>query len=95
MASALAAAKELGVQLGNPHIADARVKAEESRMAGADEFARSVAPVIRAIQAEGVTSLRGIARELIGRKVETRRGVHGPPYRSPIAARWDSKDQEQ
>jgi DNA invertase Pin-like site-specific DNA recombinase len=72
--AALAAAKERGVKLGNPSLAVARVKAEESRAAGADEFARTVAPVIRAIQGEGVTTLRGIARELVARKVETRRG---------------------
>jgi DNA invertase Pin-like site-specific DNA recombinase len=72
--AALAAAKERGVKLGNPSLAVARVKTEESRAAGAYEFARTVAPVIRAIQGEGVTTLRGIARELVVRKVETRRG---------------------
>jgi DNA invertase Pin-like site-specific DNA recombinase len=72
--AALAAAKERGVKLGNPALADARVKAEESRVAGADEFARTIAPVIRDIQKTGVTSLRGIARELVARRVETRRG---------------------
>lgn len=72
--AALAAAKERGAVLGNPKIAEARIKAEESRVAGADEFARSIAPVIRAIQGAGVTTLRGIARELVVRKVETRRG---------------------
>jgi DNA invertase Pin-like site-specific DNA recombinase len=72
--AALAAAKERGVKLGNPALAEARIKAEESRVAGADEFARSIEPVIRAIQGQGVTTLRGIARELVARKVETRRG---------------------
>lgn len=72
--AALAAAKAKGTVLGNPKLAEARVKAEESRTAGADEFARSVAPVIRAIQAQGVDTLRGIARELVARKIETRRG---------------------
>jgi DNA invertase Pin-like site-specific DNA recombinase len=72
--AALAAAKERGVKLGNPALAQARVKAEESRVAGADDFARTVAPAIRDIQAKGVTTLRGIARELVARKVETRRG---------------------
>ncbi len=72
--AALAAAKAKGTVLGNPKLAEARVKAEESRAAGADEFARTVAPVIRAIQAQGVASLRGIARELVARKIETRRG---------------------
>lgn len=77
--AALAAAKERGVQLGNPRLDEARVKAEASRVAGADEFAASVEPVIRAIQASGVTTLRGIARELVARKVETRRGGQWTP----------------
>lgn len=72
--AALAAAKAGGKVLGNPRIAEARVKAEESRMAGADEFARSLAPVIRDIQAKGVSTMRGIARELVARKIDTRRG---------------------
>lgn len=70
----LAAAKERGVKLGNPSLAEARVKAEAVRAAGADEFAKGIAPVIRDIQAKGATTLRGIARELVARKVETRRG---------------------
>lgn len=72
--AALAAAKERGVKLGNPAIADARVKAEQSRTANADDYARSVAPVLADIQAKGCTALRAIARELAARKVETRRG---------------------
>lgn len=72
--AALAAAKQRGIKLGNPALAEARVKAEESRSAGADNFARSIEPVIRTLQAQGVTTLRGIARELVARKIETRRG---------------------
>ena len=72
--AALAVAKERGVKLGNPVLAEARVKAEESRAAGADDFARTVAPVVRAIQAQGVTTLRGIGRELAARKITARRG---------------------
>ena len=72
--TALAAAKERGVKLGNPAIAAARVKAEAARMAGADEFAKNTAPMIRDIQGRGVTSLRGIARQLEERRIETRRG---------------------
>lgn len=72
--AALAAAKERGVKLGNPSLAEARVKAEAVRAAGADEFAKGITPVIRDIQAKGATTLRGIARELVARKVETRRG---------------------
>jgi DNA invertase Pin-like site-specific DNA recombinase len=88
--AALAAAKERGVKLGNPGIAEARIKAEESRAAGADEFARNVAPVIRAIQAQGVTTLRGIARELVTRKIETRRGGTWSPVQvSDLLKRLD------
>ena len=72
--AALAAAKERGTVLGNPKLAVARVKAEASRVAAADDFAAKIEPTIRAIQASGVTGLRGIARELVTRKIETRRG---------------------
>ena len=88
--AALAAAKAKGTVLGNPKLAEARVKAEESRAAGADEFARTVAPVIRAIQAQGVASLRGIARELVARKIETRRGGAWTPVQvSDLLKRLD------
>lgn len=72
--AALAAAKKRGVVLGNPKLADARVKAEAGKTVAADTFAKSVEPVIRAIQHSGVTTLRGVARELLARKVNTRRG---------------------
>jgi DNA invertase Pin-like site-specific DNA recombinase len=77
--AALAAAKERGVALGNPNLAEARAKAEAGRIAAADDFAEKIGPVIRKIQGEGVTSLRGIARELHARKVETRRGGQWTP----------------
>lgn len=88
--SALKAAKERGTVLGNPRIAEAREKAEASRIAGADEFARSLAPVIRDIQARGITTLRGIARELAARKVKTRRdGAWTPVQVSDLLKRMD------
>ena len=71
--AALAVAKERGTVLGNPRIAEARVKAEQSRVAGADDYAMTLAPVIRDLQHKGLT-LRGIARELASRKIDTRRG---------------------
>lgn len=77
--AALAAAKERGVVLGNPNLAEARVKAEASRIAAADDYAAKIEPTIRAIQQSGVTGLRGIARELVARKVETRRGGQWSP----------------
>lgn len=72
--AALAAAKERGVKLGSPALDKARVAAEEARAAAADDFARHLAPVVGAIQKQGITGLRAIARELSTRKVETRRG---------------------
>lgn len=77
--AALGAAKKRGVRLGNPMISEARVKALTGRVSAADDFARGIAPIIRAIQDGGVKSLRGIARELANRKVDTRRGGEWTP----------------
>lgn len=77
--AALAAAKARGVALGNPRLDEVRGKAEAGRIEAADQFAATIAPTIRAIQATGVTSLRGIARELVARKIETRRGGQWTP----------------
>ena len=65
--AALAAAKERGVTLGNPKLAVARVKAEASQMAAADDFAPRLGPVIRAIQKDDVMTSRWIARKLAER----------------------------
>jgi hypothetical protein len=40
------------------------MKAETRKSLGADNFAQNVAPVIASIQRTGITSLRGLAREL-------------------------------
>jgi DNA invertase Pin-like site-specific DNA recombinase len=77
--AALAAAKERGAVLGNPNIAEARVKAEAARVAGADDFAQAIAPQIAAIQKAGHKSLRAIARELEARNIATRRGGQWSP----------------
>jgi DNA invertase Pin-like site-specific DNA recombinase len=88
--AALTTAKERGLKLCNPAPAEARVKTEESRAAGADEFARTVAPMIRAIQAKGVASLLGIVRKLVARKIETRRGGTWTPVQvSDLLKRLD------
>ena len=71
---ALKAAKARGVVLGNPQLADVRVRAIASVKAGADRFARNVAPIIKDIQASGVASHRGIAQSLNARGVATARG---------------------
>jgi hypothetical protein len=73
-ASALAAAKARGVKLGGPKLADARIGAVETLKAGADARAANVLPVVRDIQAAGITSLNAIASTLNARGVPTARG---------------------
>lgn len=43
--------------------------------ANADRFAANIIPIIREIQASGVRTLRGVARELNARGVQSRTGV--------------------
>ena len=71
---ALKAAKQRGVRLGNPNLADVREQAVASTKAEAERFAKNIAPIIREIRASGVSSLRGIARALNARGVGTARG---------------------
>ena len=72
--AALAAAKARGKKLGGPRLAAARRASIEVRREFADAFAANVRPIIKEIQASGVTSLRGIARALTARGVKTARG---------------------
>ena len=78
---ALAAAKERGVKLGGPKLAQASALGVASNRAKADQFAANTMPIIREIQASGVTSLRGVARALNARGVPSARGT---PW-SPVA----------
>jgi len=78
---ALAAARARGVRLGNPNgaaalrgSADGGAALRRTVSENADAFARDLAPVVEAIRAEGVTSLRGIAAALNARGIRTRRG---------------------
>lgn len=78
---ALAAAKARGVKLGNPNGADALRRAgkggvalREAVSANADTFARTLAPLLDAIHAEGCATLRDFAEELNARGIRTRRG---------------------
>src|SRR6056297_1458775 len=78
---ALAAAKARGVKLGNPNGAAALRRVGENGAAmrrtvqqNADDFARSLAPVVEGLRAEGATTLRGIADTLNDRGMMTRRG---------------------
>jgi hypothetical protein len=75
--AALAAAKRRGVQLGGPRLAAARKASIKVRSEGADAFAANVRPIIKEIQASGVSSLRGVARAARGGS-EARVAVIGP-----------------
>jgi len=72
--AALTAAKERGVKLGGPKLAEAQQKSMEVRVAQADAFAANVLPIIRDIQARGVKSLRQVALALNARGIATARG---------------------
>src|SRR5262245_51781289 len=72
--AALAAAKRRGVKLGGPRLAAARKASNKARSEAADAFAANVRPIIKEIQASGVSGLRGVARALTARGVRTARG---------------------
>jgi len=82
---ALAAAKARGVTLGGNRgviISDeAREISRQARQARSQARAADLAPVIAELQATGVTSLGGLARELTERGIPTARG--GAPW-SPV-----------
>ena len=72
---ALARKKAQGALLGNrTNLAQAQAMGQRANAAAADSFARNVLPIIRQIQASGVSSLRGIARALDARGIATARG---------------------
>jgi DNA invertase Pin-like site-specific DNA recombinase len=72
--AALAAKKAQGVKLGNPRAAEAAAKAHVANRAVADQFAANVLPILREIQASGLTTLRDIAGALNARGIRTARG---------------------
>jgi DNA invertase Pin-like site-specific DNA recombinase len=76
---ALAAAKERGVQLGGPKRLEASALGVAANKANAERFSANVLPIIREIQASGVTTLRGVARALNARGVQSARGVPWSP----------------
>jgi DNA invertase Pin-like site-specific DNA recombinase len=77
--SALAAAKERGISLGNPNIAVARDLANASIKVAADDHCLNVAPIISQMRASGIRSLRGIANALTVRGISTARGGQWHP----------------
>jgi DNA invertase Pin-like site-specific DNA recombinase len=86
---ALGAARAAGRKLGNPNGAAALRRAGKGNsaaiaevMAGAESYARDLAPIVADIRAGGVTSLGAIAAELNARHIQTRRG--GKWYASSV-----------
>lgn len=72
---ALAAKKAQGVQLGNrTNLAGAQRAGQASNREAADAFARNVLPIVRQVQAAGVTGLANIAQALNDRGIRTARG---------------------
>ncbi len=76
---ALAAAKARGVKLGGPNIREAAQIGAQSNRAAADQFAANLAPLIRELQNNGVTTYREIARVLTLRGIKTARGGQWTP----------------
>jgi DNA invertase Pin-like site-specific DNA recombinase len=72
--AALQAKKEQGVKLGGPRLAEAAEAGRASLIANADAFAVNVLPIVREVQAAGVTKLADIASALNARGVRTARG---------------------
>ena len=70
-----------GKKLGNPNIAKATKLGAATNQENADRFAANTLPIIRQIQASGITTLRGVARALTARGVPSARGT---PW-SPVA----------
>jgi DNA invertase Pin-like site-specific DNA recombinase len=86
--AALQVKKAQGAQLGNrTNLAEAQAKGVASRQAAADRFAANVLPVIRQIQATGVTTLDALADALNARGIPTARGGiwHAMTVRSVLA----------
>jgi DNA invertase Pin-like site-specific DNA recombinase len=73
--AALARAKARGVRLGNPtNLAEAGRLGAAAGHDAADAFAANVLPIVRQLQASGVTTLREIAMALNARGIHTARG---------------------
>ena len=85
--AALAAKKAAGAKLGNPRAAESAPKAHAANRAAADQFASNVLPIVREVQASGLSTLQTIADALNARGVRTARGGqwHSSCVQSSIA----------
>lgn len=84
--AALAAAKARGQQLGNPNGAEALRRAgkgnrasRQAASANANSRAQELAETLAEVQANGITTLAGIAKELNSRGIKTARGKNWHP----------------
>ena len=77
--AALQAAKARGVKLGSPQPKKGAAIRSQVLRDKADRFAGNTLPVIRGLQAEGVTSYKALARALNARGIQTanQRKWHG------------------
>jgi DNA invertase Pin-like site-specific DNA recombinase len=86
--AALAAKKAQGARLGNKtNLGEAQALGVSAIQTAADAFAANVLPVVRQLQASGVTTTRAIAEALNARGVRTARGGewHGSTVRNLLA----------
>jgi DNA invertase Pin-like site-specific DNA recombinase len=82
--AALAAKRAQGTTLGNPrNLGEAGDLGRAALIAGADDFAQRLMPVLQAVQSEGADTLRSIAEALNRRGVKSQRG--GTWYPSAVA----------
>lgn len=72
-------AKARGVVLGNPRIHTAAAAGRQKNAKLADDFARSMHPLISGLQSSGLTTLRAIADGLNNRSIRTRHGKNWRP----------------
>ncbi|WP_218961489.1 recombinase family protein [Desulfobotulus mexicanus] len=76
--AALGAAKQRGVQLGNPELAEVRNRdtgaARRCRRAKIGEWNQRILPIIAQLESEGFTSGAAIARELNARGLQSQQG---------------------
>lgn len=92
--AALAARKRAGAALGNrTNLAEAQALGAVRTAEAARRFAENVVPVIRQVQASGVTSLRGIAAVLNARGVRTARGGRWAATQVAAAIGYDRENR--
>jgi DNA invertase Pin-like site-specific DNA recombinase len=73
--AALAAKKAQGARLGNrTNLSEAQALGREVGREAADQFAANVLPIVRQMQAAGLTTLQQIADALNARVIHTARG---------------------